>query len=344
MSRLEALLDDPTAFDLFAAIRLLEQLEPDLPRVGEAALPSQEPVRFSHDPNLAFPTSTITGFREEGGRRILSTEVLGLFGPQGPLPLHVTEYARERQRRHGDDAMVRFFDLFQHRMLTLFYRAWANAQPAASLERSDRDRLSLQFGSAIGVGTADYAGLDATSQHVKLRYLGLLAHQKRDAESLARMVSSVFRVEARIEQNVGEWLPLPASDHCRLGTSRTVAVLGATTQLGRRFWSVQHRFRLWLGPLSLAQLEALLPGTPGLARLTALVRSYLGDELDWDLQLRLRRDEVPEPRLGGCGQLGWTSWLGGCTRDPIAASDTRIQPSLRCALTGQSSTESFCSA
>lgn len=332
LSWLEELRSNPWQFDLYAAVRLFEQARPDAPRVGEAALPGQEVVRFSHEPNLAFPTATVTGLRSGQGTEILNTEVLGLFGPHGPLPLHFTEYAWERMRDHGDDTLVRFLDIFQHRMMTLFYRAWANSQPVANLERRERDRFSLQVGSIAGVGTAEFAGLDVMPQHTKLRFMGLLSHQKRDALSLQALVSGMFAVPARIQQMIGEWLTVPNADRSYLGMHARVSTLGESTQLGALFWSAQHKFRVVLGPLELPALLRFLPGEAALRELTAAVRSFTGDEFDWDLELQLCADEVPETQLGQFGQLGWTTWLGGRTVDPVAARDTRITPALSDAL------------
>ena len=51
-----------------------------------------------------------------------------------------------------------------------------------------------------------------------------------------------------------------------------------------------------------------------LDRLMAAVRSYTGDELQWDLQLILKKQETPPLGLGIVGRLGWSSWL---LRDPM---------------------------
>ena len=63
------------------------------------------------------------------------------------------------------------------------------------------------------------------------------------------------------------------------------------------------------GPLNLDQFERVLPGGESLRRLVALVRNYIGDQLNWDVNLVLKKQEVPDLRLGQSGYLGWTSWL-----------------------------------
>jgi type VI secretion system protein ImpH len=88
------------------------------------------------------------------------------------------------------------------------------------------------------------------------------------------------------------------------------ALVGRGAVLGRRVWDRQHKFRVLLGPLSLARYEGFLPGGAALAKLVAWVRNYFGFELKWDVRLLLKRDEVPAVRLGRYGRLGWTTWLG----------------------------------
>jgi type VI secretion system protein ImpH len=53
-----------------------------------------------------------------------------------------------------------------------------------------------------------------------------------------------------------------------------------------------------------------VPGGTRLRELVDWVRFYLNFELDWDVKLHLKRDEIPALTLGVSGQLGWTTWLG----------------------------------
>ena len=93
------------------------------------------------------------------------------------------------------------------------------------------------------------------------------------------------------------------------------AQLGASATLGTRSWQAQHKFRIVLGPLARDDYERFLPGGDSLPRLTAWVRNYVGDSLDWDLQLKLRPEAVPALTLGGRhgagARLGLTTWVTG---------------------------------
>lgn len=261
---------------------------------------------------MSFAPASVARYRPAEGDRParLAQHIFGLLGPNGPLPLHLTDYARERQLHHGDLSLSRFLDLFHHRMLALFYRAWAQAQPTVSLDRPAKDRFADHVGALLGIGTPRLRGRDVVGDFAKLYNVGWFSRQVRNADGLAAVLSGYFRQPLRIEQFVGHWMRLPESDRTRLGSQSAGAQLGVGAVLGSRVWDRQHKFRVHVGPLGLRDYEAFLPGGCALPRLIALVRQYLCFELDWDARLILRRDEVPETRLGRAGRLGWTTWLG----------------------------------
>ena len=240
----------------------------------------------------------------------LAVRFLGLFGPQGPLPLHLTEYARERIRNEGDKTFSHFADVFHHRMLCLFYRAWGNSQPTVNYDRPENDRFAFYIGSLFGIGTEALRRRDALPDRAKLFYAGHLACQAKHADGLSAMLRGFFRVPVRIKEFVGEWMDIAIPDQTRLGLSKAIGALGQSTVVGARVWGCQHKFRVVVGPMTLKQYQAFLPGGTSLGRLSAVVRNYIGDELEWDANLVLKRAEVPELCLDGGAQLGWTTWLG----------------------------------
>jgi len=154
---------EPYAFDFFQALRRLECLNPESPRLGESASPKDDPIRLGQEPSLAFAPSTLAALQPGRGNRPprLLVHFMGLFGPNGPLPLHLTEYARDRIRNSDDPTFARFLDLFHHRMLSLFYRAWAVAQPTVQMDRPATDRFAGYVGSLIGTGHPDLQDRDA---------------------------------------------------------------------------------------------------------------------------------------------------------------------------------------
>jgi type VI secretion system protein ImpH len=315
----EALAAEPYRFDFYETLRRLECTFADKPRWGQALRPSDEPLRFGQEPSLSFAPSALASFTPETERSPprLTVHNFGLLGPNGPLPLHLTEYARERQRHHDDPTFVRFLDLLQHRFIALFYRAWAQAQPHVNLDRPATDRYLVYLGSLLGIGTPALRGRDSIPDYARLHYVGVLSRQVRNVDGLAGILGAFFRVTARIESFVGHWLALAPAERTALGGGG--ATLGSRAVLGAAVWDRQHKFRIALGPLTLEQYKSFLPHGSRLRELVDWVRTYLGLELEWDVRLTLRRDEVPLTRLGGGTRLGWTSWLGHRASDDDAA-------------------------
>ncbi len=240
----------------------------------------------------------------------LQVRLFGLFGPNGPLPIHFTEYARERLRHAGDPTLSRFLDIFHHRFLALFYRAWAQAQPHVNRDRPKEDRFTVYVGAFLGMSPAAFRDRDALPDLAKFFHVGALIRQVRNPEGLTHILQHFFRVPVRIEEFVGHWLSLSVEERSR-PSRPSGAILGTGAVLGSRVWDRQHKFRIHLGPLTFDQYEGFLPGGALLTKLVDWVRMYLCFELDWEVRLMLKQSEVPStgPRSGG-QRLGWTTWLG----------------------------------
>lgn len=327
VEELAALAEAPHRHGFFAALRRLECLYADKPRIGRAVRPADEPVRLGQSPSLSFAPSSIAEFRAGGANEpsYVGVYFFGLFGPNGPLPLHLTEYAHARELNFDDPCFRRFADVFHHRLLGLFYRAWADAQPALGYDRPDGRRYDTYVGSLFGIGAPELRGLDTVPDEAKLALAGRFALGSRPAEGLVGILESFFGLDFIVEELFGEWLTLPEEQLFRLGGNDPAAALGAGAVLGGSAYSRQHCFRLVCGPLRFEDFENLLPGNRSLERLRDLVRSYIGDELKWTVKLVLRGDQVPACRLGESGRLGWTTWLGR-RPEPGDADDVVIDP------------------
>jgi type VI secretion system protein ImpH len=317
---LAQLAEAPWEHGFYQAMRRLEAQYRDRPRFGDSVRPAQDAVRLAQEPSVVFAPATLAALepaqdgpaQDHRAARLL-VHFFGLFGPDGALPLHLTEYARDRRRNHRDPTFQRFADIFHHRALSLFYRAWANARPTVSLDRPEQDRFALYVGALTGLGMDSLRNRDAMPDLAKLHFAGHLAGQTRHAEGLGAILSSFFRTPVRIEGFIGAWLGLQQNDRTHLAHAPETGTLGKTALLGGRVWSRQHKFRIVIGPLPLADYLRLLPGGTSFHRLIPIVRNYAGDTLIWDVNIILRREEVPPTRLGdrktGGGALGWTTWL-----------------------------------
>jgi type VI secretion system protein ImpH len=302
----------PWEFDLFQAMRLIEATSPGRSRIGEAQRPAEEPVRFAQEATLAFAPAALAQFEPASGARParLVQRVFGLFGPNGALPIHLTEWARDRSRNHGDAAFVRFLDVFHHRMLSLFYRAWAQGRPAVSLDRPRQDFFGRRLAALCGLGSPALLARDAAPDFVKLAHAGVFGRQVRNAECLQVLLAGYFRVPVRIEECVGHWLDIACEQRSRLGTRGGFARLGEDAVIGQRTWHAQSRFRVVLGPLTFPDYERFLPRGKSSRALHDLIRLYVGVEHSWEVRLVLKKDEVPLAWLGNSVSIGWTSWLG----------------------------------
>jgi type VI secretion system protein ImpH len=299
----------PYRHDFYQTLRRIECLYDGQPRWGQARRPVEEPVRLGQEPDLAFAPAPLASFEARDGQTPrLQVRLFGLLGPNGPLPLHLTEYARERLQHAGDPTFNRFLDIFHHRFLALFYRAWAQAQPHVNRDRPKEDRFTAYVGAFIGMSPVAFRDRDRLPDLAKFFHVGALIRHVRNAEGLVHVLQHYFHVPVAIEERVGHWMSLSAVERTFLTADR--AQLGSGAVLGGRVWDRQHKFRIRLGPLTLERYESLLPGGLMLRQLIDWVRLYLCFELDWDVRLLLQHDQVPTLALGSGQRLGWTTWLG----------------------------------
>lgn len=316
-----ALAAQPHAHDLLALLRRIQALHPELPRLGQALRPRDEPLRLGQDAELDFAPATVHSVTLGAGAPRIGQRALGLFGPMGALPLHLTEYARSRAQHAGDPALARFADVFHHRALLLFFRAWAQARPEVHRDRPADDAYARWLASLYGQGGAAFAGRSRVADDAKRLHAGWLARGPRCAEGLAKFTSHHLGLPVRVQPCAGHWLTLDAADRSRLG--QVHAGLGSGATLGSRVWERQSHTRLHVGPLALADWLRLLPGQPLRLTLRDAVREYLGLAVAVDARLTLRGSAVPRLRLGqpgAAGRLGLTAWLGRRQPHPDSAA------------------------
>ena len=317
---------NPRTFSFFQAVRVLEATQPDRAGVGGSGGPEGEVVRFSVHPSLGFAPSEIEHLRpgEDGAPPVMSVNLLGLVGAEGILPLDYTGLVAERVQAR-DTAPRAFLDIFQHRMLSLFYRAWLKTRFLEQRERGEDDVVTVHLLDLAGLGLPsqqDLPGLDATRL---AGYAGLLAAQPRSAQALEQVIADYFEVPAAIEQFVGGWYPLRRVDQCEVGDeSRMSSQLGLGALAGDEVWDSQAGVRVTLGPLDLETYRSFLPGEPACDALAALLRFFSHGEHEFEVRLVLEQDEVPGLTLGADDdeRLGWTTWLR--TRPPPRPADQTI--------------------
>jgi type VI secretion system protein ImpH len=323
----ERLARHPDRFDFFQAVRVLETwLEAEV-SVGEGVMPDREAVRFRSQVGFGFPANEIETLRPP--RRSdepveMRVNFMGLAGFQGPLPDWVTELIVDRAA-YKDTVLRDFLDLFNHRLVSLMYRAKRKYRPALEDRSPEATRPARSLFSLVGLGTPGLKDRMGVSDRALLPYAGLLTANQRSQIGLERLLSDYFRVPVRARPFRDRWLTLDERDVTRLGPTGQNQRLGRGAVLGRRVVDRTAGFDLSLGPLTLRELLDFLPTGRRFRSLGSLTRFYVGEELDFRVRLRLAKEQVPELRLGRAGdtRLGWSARLEdlrGPSRPILAAA------------------------
>jgi len=315
--------EQPFCFHFFQAVRLLERLLPERTAVGKLAHPSREVAHFGAHASLSFPASEIQGidWPDQGQPRI-TVNFLGLTGPEGVLPTPYTALIRERLRA-SDSALRDFFDVFNHRIISLFYQAWRKYRFDVAYERGERHRFTRQILSLVGLGTDGLQDRQAVPDDAFVYYAGLLGQRPRSAQALRQIIRDYFDVPVEVEQFSGGWYRLDADTQCSFSEGSIESEqLGFGAVVGDEVWNQQSRIRVVLGPLSLEQYLSFLPDGSCHKALQAWTRFFSNDEFDFEVKLILEREDVPRCELGADGacapRLGWVTWVKSVTlgRDP----------------------------
>lgn len=321
LSRLFAeLAADPERWDFFAALASVEAADPARPRIGEALEPAQEAVDLAHLAEFGFPRTTLAGWEARAPRPVLWSRHLGLTGPMGPLPSHLTEIAIVEASRRGPKPFNEFLSLLGSRPLQFFYRAWADAAPAANASRP-ADDLFAGYVAAVA-GTSELAFLDPATRPPlgeadqfddwrRLPYGGHLAALRSPA-AIGAMLSDLLGRTVTVSEAIGRWRDVPDDQRTRLG--RSDAALGHGATLGGRFWSVEYDVAFRVQARSMADLEDLLPGGRSHRLLAQAARTALPHHVNWRAHVIIAEHLVRPARLGrgpdgGGTRLGWTSWI-----------------------------------
>lgn len=324
----DLLFSETYRFSFFQAVRLLTRLNVAQTPVAGDVQSNGEVVRFRSHISLGFPPSEIYDLRENTaaqGPPIMTVAFMGLTGIAGVLPRHYTEYLLERMKTK-DFVLRDFFDLFNHRMLSLFYQAWEKHFVPVQFEgaryaRGKDDRFSKYVFALLGMGTAGLRGRLGADDHMLLRYAGLLSQRPRSATALRQWLSDYFSVPISIIQLIGEWLEVGEEDWSRMGTPGVNNRLGVSATAGTKVWEQQAGFEIRLGSMTYQKFKSILPSGDDFKVLVSMVSFFVGRELSFKIRPLLAASDVPECRLGTnapcAAQLGWTTWLKtrACTKD-----------------------------
>jgi type VI secretion system protein ImpH len=307
-------------FGMFPAVRGAEARAPDLPRLGHARRPDQSIVDLAQVPAMSFPAPTLHSVEFRNERAQLNGYWLGLTGPAGPLPTHLTEFATFEHRYAKQRPFGRWLDVLANRMLQFFYRAWADSQPAVQADRPADDRFAdyLAFLSGASEGVSDRAAFPARA---RVHYASLFA-SRRSAIGIEDSLGHLLGQPVRVIEYQPRWREIEDEDRSRLG--RGFATLGQDVVLGGRIRTASDSFSVAIGARSFAEFEKLLPGQPRFTIASEALDAFAPSHLEWDIRIDIPERDVPPARLDGRTRLGWTGWMSPKQTDRVR-SDAHLR-------------------
>lgn len=274
-------------------------------RVGHEGWPGQELVRFRTSQHLGFGGRDVVEAstqRRADGYLVtdLTVDCLGLTGARGALPSHYTELVLS-QLKAKEPALRDFLDLFNHRLISLFYRSWEKTQPAVHQERNEEDLFTVIL-----------KALTNSESTWEIYYGAALARGVTSAATLRAVLSDLTGMPVAVRSLQGGWQRVAPEEQTRLPSrtrpNGTFARLG-DAMLGSRVWLADKGAEITFRPRDAVQLRALLPG----GRLSAAVAHITTRLLSTQTQVRYRitadASHVEGTRLGGAGRLGTDSFI-----------------------------------
>ena len=307
------LIEDSFSFEFFQAVSLLQRLQVDKRPVGGFSSPEDEAVRFRVNQRLGFPASEIQKLEAKGdGPAEMTVNFMGLTGPQGVLPYTYSELILERARAK-DYSLASFLDIFNHRAISLFYRAWQKSRFPVTYSAGKRDLFTHYLLDLVGLGTTGLRDRQEIEDEALLHYIGLLAMQSRSATALEQILADYFEVAVEIQQFTGAWYGLDQSTQCRMQDEESPSTeIGSGAVVGDAVWDRQGRVRIRIGPLTMERYNDFLPQGTAYNALRTITRFYSNQCIDFELQLVLDRSQVPAVELdldsAQPARLGWVSW------------------------------------
>ncbi len=304
--------------DFFQAVRKLEGCYPEKPSVGNSLRPDDDVVRFAQKVSVSFATSTISD-ADMASDFVphLIVNFMGLLGPNGPMPLHITEKIMNMVRNNNDDSLKSFLDIFNNRMIALFYKAWSVSRPAI-LYGSKDDRFGLYISSIAGIAGSSFRCRDTVSDDYKRYYAARLSNPVKNPQGLTAFIEDYLGFAVGVKEFVGQWLEIQKGDICLTGLLSDSSCLGRASVLGKRVWSCQSGIEVKIGPVDSESYEMFFPGQKYYLNAVDLIKNYCGNEYSVSLRIVLRGRDISGVKLGRTARLGYSSWLNkrsGFTED-----------------------------
>lgn len=311
-SRLSPRLErDIHRINFYRFCQLLEKARPDAPPLGSTLNPADDPVRFRPHPGMGFPVSELKAveYDEENpdAPPTVRTTFNGLYGVDSPLP---TAWLDDiAQQREGHEAQEAFLDIFNHRILTQFYRIWRKYSYPATFDPGGRDSTSQSLMGLIGLG------IPGTDRHITAplsRFLALLSVMRLPARTEEGIQALVRLLAPRTQTTVTPHCPRTVYINKPLGFyGDEDFLLDGYQVLGDETTEVSSQLLISLYTEDHAEAQGWLPEGLIYADFLVLLRVYLGWRYKARIQLTVPTQLLPAPVLGETPFiLGMTGVLG----------------------------------
>ncbi|WP_345492559.1 type VI secretion system baseplate subunit TssG [Orbus sasakiae] len=307
MQQLEAQLPK---MNFYRFCQLLEQMTDNELKMGTGESPLADPLRFAPSPEMSFPASELKCIEREPylDRPItVRTRFLGLYGVDSVLPpILLDDIVRKEE---GYQAVMDFLDIFNHRIITQFYRVWLKYHYPASFIRGGNDPISRCLLGLTGLGIAGTSEQIGTPDSRFLALLGLVTQRTRTAEGIVGVIKVLVPdCDVDVYEFYPQWMNVP--ERAKLGDN--VTSLGGNSILGQRFKECNQTVRVVIKPHNKALIEQLLPDGQLYNDVMTLMRAYLGYQAEAKMDLCIPKTFLPKTQLikrGIRARLGQTASL-----------------------------------
>ncbi len=309
----EHLVNNSKKYDFFQAVGILEQLNPDRVPVGHDGPPTNECVHFSPTASFNFATSEISAIKfdkKSDDKAVeMETAFLSLYGRDGALPWHYTTQLRDEFKDYRKSAMKEFLDIFNHRMISYFYRAGIKYRLPTEFTADVSNPLFRNLAAFVGLATRGLSDCIPKVSHSLYKYSSVF-QQPRSAESLQMMLKDMFGTSILIEEFKGEWVKISKDARSSIGRRGINNILGRNICVGKKTWSTQHKFRIAIGPLKFDDYVKFKPGTEEFEKMIEVTRLFCGHALIFDVQFKILKWSIQRFQLNNRSlQLGSDLWL-----------------------------------
>ncbi len=332
---IDRLLEEGYKFNFYQAVRLLEGLQQNFSAPGGEGPPWEEGIRFQPNTSMSFPAADVQKVEHvelpELDEKIflMTVNFMGLYGVSAPTPVYFSEMICTADS--DEDPLRSFLDIFNHRLISLFYRAWKKYRYHITFLADAGDPISGYLLSVCGLGIKTLRKTTELPVTNLIRYTGIISQRPPSAAALGGFLADYFEdIPVRVEQFILRWIRISEEYQNRLGKGTGNSKLGIDLYAGEWLKDRSGKFRIALGPLGLEQFENFLPGGAQFEILRQLTSLYAPDLLEFDIKLILKGEEIPNLWLAATGtaRLGYSSWLISRQRDDatiVFDADSRAQ-------------------